>query len=139
MAGEMLSIDVPGVPVPQGSMRAFMPRGARFPVVTSDNTKLKDWRNLVTLFARQKCSQTTAEPCRVSVQFRMPRPKAAKNRRHPTKKPDLDKLVRATFDSLTGVVWEDDSQVVWLSAIKRYVNDHEQPGCEILVYTEVQP
>ena len=32
---------VPGIPAPQGSMRAFMRPGARFPVVTADNPKTK--------------------------------------------------------------------------------------------------
>jgi hypothetical protein len=41
----MISFDVAGIPQQQGSMRAFVVAGrAR---VTSDNAKLKPWRNLV--------------------------------------------------------------------------------------------
>jgi len=36
---KVLTFFVPGIPAPQGSMRAFMPKGARFPVVTADNPK----------------------------------------------------------------------------------------------------
>src|SRR6185503_2261544 len=35
------------------------------------------------------------------------------------KKPDADKLMRAVFDGLTGVVWHDDSQVIEAHGHKR--------------------
>lgn len=38
----------------------------------------------------------------------------------PTTKPDLDKLVRAVGDAMTGLVYEDDSQTVDLIVSKRY-------------------
>jgi hypothetical protein len=34
--------------------------------------------------------------------------------------PDLDKLVRGLNDALTGVVFEDDSQIDQIVAVKRY-------------------
>jgi Holliday junction resolvase RusA-like endonuclease len=37
-----------------------------------------------------------------------------------TTKPDADKLARAILDSLTGVCWRDDAQVVDLRARKVY-------------------
>ncbi len=43
--------------------------------------------------------------------------------------PDLDKLCRACLDSLTGIVWRDDSQVVRLEANK----DYGAPGAMIWV------
>src|SRR6185369_17739711 len=36
-----------GIAQPKGSARAFMPKGARFPVVTSDNRNLKAWERSV--------------------------------------------------------------------------------------------
>jgi Holliday junction resolvase RusA-like endonuclease len=39
-----------------------------------------------------------------------------------TIKPDVTKLVRSLEDSLKGIVWLDDSQVVKQSASKRYVH-----------------
>jgi Holliday junction resolvase RusA-like endonuclease len=44
--------------------------------------------------------------------------------------PDLDKLVRAILDSLTGVVWRDDAQVVDIVARKVYA---ETPGVDIAI------
>lgn len=39
---------------------------------------------------------------------------------HPMTKPDVDKLLRAFLDALTGVVWKDDSQVTDAITRKRY-------------------
>ena len=55
--------------------------------------------------------------------------------RHPGRKPDLDKLVRAVFDSLTSIVWIDDAQVVRLTAMKRYIDRWEEEGVAIHVST----
>ena len=35
-------------------------------------------------------------------------------------KPDLDKLIRAVLDGLTGVAYVDDSQVILIQATKTY-------------------
>ena len=43
---------------------------------------------------------------------------------HPGK-PDIDKLCRAVLDSLTGIIYADDSQVVSLVATKAYGNTAE--------------
>ncbi len=45
------------------------------------------------------------------------------------RRPDLDKLCRACLDSLTGIVWRDDAQVVRLEASK----DYGAPGVMIWV------
>jgi Holliday junction resolvase RusA-like endonuclease len=46
------------------------------------------------------------------------------------KKPDLDKLVRALGDAITGIVVRDDSQIAVLQARKVY---GEAPGARVLV------
>jgi crossover junction endodeoxyribonuclease RusA len=61
----------------------------------------------------------------------MPRPKSLPKRvTHMTKKPDIDKLIRAVLDALKGVAWCDDSQVVSVYASKRY----GQPGCKVEIF-----
>lgn len=44
---------------------------------------------------------------------------------------DIEKLVRSTNDALTGVLFDDDRQVVSLTASKRYCTENEQPGAII--------
>lgn len=41
----------------------------------------------------------------------------------PTKKPDLDNIVKNLKDALTGIAWRDDVQVVSLIADKRWSDD----------------
>jgi crossover junction endodeoxyribonuclease RusA len=44
-------------------------------------------------------------------------------------KPDIDKLIRSTFDGLTTAgVWGDDNQVARITATKRYVNAETAAG-----------
>jgi len=46
---------------------------------------------------------------------------------------DLDKLVRAVFDALTGIAYDDDSQVFDLHAERRYAVGYEKTGAIITV------
>lgn len=48
----------------------------------------------------------------------------------PTKKPDMDNVIKAIYDGLNGVVWRDDVQVVDAHVRKRYV---ETPGVRVRV------
>jgi Holliday junction resolvase RusA-like endonuclease len=41
----------------------------------------------------------------------------------PTKKPDLDNVIKAIFDSLNDVVYKDDSQIVYVQTGKYYSNE----------------
>lgn len=137
-----LTFTVFGVAQPQGSAKAFMRKGARFPIVTSDNPQLKGWRQLVAHAASQALHQTTGGvfiegPVRLCAGFYLPRPKSlgGKPRAHMTR-PDVDKLARAIGDALTGVVWRDDSQVVQLKVEKQYAAVGESP-CAVIAVTPV--
>lgn len=48
----------------------------------------------------------------------------------PTKKPDMDNVIKAIYDGLNGVVWKDDVQVVDAFVKKRY---GEKPGVHVRV------
>jgi crossover junction endodeoxyribonuclease RusA len=135
---ENLTFTVFGVPQPQGSAKAFMPKGARFPIVTSDNPQLKGWRQLVAESASRALSGHgvfIAGPIRVCADFYLPRPKslAKKDRAHMTR-PDVDKCARAILDALTKVIWHDDAQVVQLKVTKAYAAVGESP-CAVISVT----
>mgnify|MGYP004577706045 FL=1 len=44
------------------------------------------------------------------------------NNIYPTKKPDCDNIIKSILDSLNGVAYEDDKQVVKVSCVKLYGN-----------------
>ncbi len=103
--------------------------------VTSDNTKLKPWREAVKTVAIEQGVPTFDVPVSVDIAFYMPRPKSyPKKIMHPWRKPDLDKLVRGVFDALTEAsVLADDALVVDLAAVKRFATDADPMGCVITI------
>ena len=132
MAGSILVL---GTPVPQGSAKAFV-RG-KHAVVTHDNAATEPWRDSVKNAARAKVGPEIyyLRPAAVhlAVEFVMPRRASAPKRSTPphTRRPDLDKLLRALGDALTGVVYEDDSQVTGIDACKREAEIGEMPKASI--------
>ena len=121
-----LTVTVPGVPAPQGSLKSL---GAGRPSVHANAATLLPWRASVVAHVRQQMERggdwPITGPVALSVTFRMPRPKSApKSRLWPDRKPDLDKLLRACGDCLgsrTGAgVIHDDAQVVSIQAAKEY-------------------
>jgi len=120
---------VPGLPISQGSKKAFQ-RGSKIVLVESA-AGLKSWREAVARAAQaQGRTILDTEAVTLSLMFMLPAPKKPV-RRYPTTKPDLDKLIRAIADSLTGVWYKDDSQIVKLQAEKCYTTD--QPGVYISI------
>lgn len=116
-----------GTPRPQGSAKAFV-RGNRA-FITSDNAKLKPYRHTLTQVAMETASRdglslplgARGVAMEVTILWTLAKP-ASKPKRviHCTVKPDTDKLLRAVLDSLTGVGYEDDAQVVHVTAWKQY-------------------
>jgi Holliday junction resolvase RusA-like endonuclease len=130
------AVFVPGNPAPQGSMKGHVIQGRA--VLTTDNRRTKPWRADVHARLLDELEGGTIvfpgkEPVALSCEFVMPRtasePKT-KTRPH-TKAPDVDKLVRALLDSLTGIVYRDDSQVTTLSISKRTAEVGEMPGAHV--------
>ncbi len=120
----MIEFTVYGVPIPQGSTKAFIPKGWKRPIVTHDSAKTKPWRQaIVDATLERMAGRAPLEgPVELRVTFYLPRPKSAPKRvTEPAKQPDLDKLVRAVGDALTAAgVWRDDGQVVSTLARKLY-------------------
>jgi Holliday junction resolvase RusA-like endonuclease len=99
------------------------------PVVTSDNPHLKSYRNELALAAlaammdgnRRRDPIQRIVPLVLDVTFYFARPPSLKkSATEKTARPDLDKLVRAVGDAITGIVCEDDSQIVQVSAAKEF-------------------
>lgn len=50
---------------------------------------------------------------------------------YPTKKPDIDNIIKVVLDALNGVAYKDDTQVIDVMATKRYA---EKAGLEVTIY-----
>jgi len=118
---QLISFQVHGLPVPQGSTRSWVVNGK--PIITSSAKGLSTWRRLVADVAQRFAPEEPWEgPVGINLHFGLPKPKSAPKRKRvwPDKRPDLDKLTRAVLDALTYVVFADDSQVVDIRATKEY-------------------
>jgi len=138
---------VPGDPISQGNM--IQNRYGRI----YDKTKgLREWRAKVTAQAQAAMKggyrRSTSGPVELDiitgpvlldVTFVLDRPKSTPKRQTPPaiKKPDLSKLVRAIEDSMTGVVYVDDAQIIETLSRKRLADIGEIPGAHILITTNV--
>jgi crossover junction endodeoxyribonuclease RusA len=130
-----LTIDVSGEPASQGSHSVIHGR-----IVQVNSAKHKRWRNAVAFAALDLVTEgweLLDEPLELSVIFYLPRPKTA-TREFPAVMPDVDKLLRAVFDSLSGVIYLDDSRIIRATAQKLYADDRG-PGAVIRVNTLAKP
>ena len=137
---------VHGLPVAQGSKKVIQNKGRTF-LVESSKEKLVPWRQEIAQLAHNEMMGDSPWSRGVSVRlmFFLPRPKAhfgtGRNEHQlkesapvaPHVKPDIDKLTRAVLDALSGVVFHDDAQVVFLQATKMYSEDSRYPGAMVEV------
>ena len=130
----MITFRVDGLPGTKGSVRAFAFRGAHGKLratVVNDSKKAAPWAALVSHAAARAMEgrDPWAGPLSVAITFYLPRPKSHFKRNGELKptaprfvatKPDGDKLLRCSWDALTGIVFRDDSQIVEWSGSKVY-------------------
>lgn len=116
-----------GIPQPQGSTRAFIPKGWTRAVITTANSKNKPWRQEMAKAAL--CAIQTygffplmnGEAAQVDVKFFFDRPASLpKKIIHKVSAPDVDKLLRSVLDSLTGIAFKNDAQVVRCVGTKQF-------------------
>jgi len=114
---------VPGPPATKGSTVSFVGKLGRI-VTKTDCRGLKAWSESVGWAAKFTRLQLANDdtPVRITAVFQFPHPTRVA-RLWPTVRPDLDKLLRALLDALTGVAYADDAQVVELTAQKVYGAD----------------
>lgn len=144
---QTVTFHVPGKP--QGKARArtvYNKNIGRSVSYTPDNTML--YENLIKTLYIQSAKGLSFEketPIRISVTaLFIPAKSTSKKRRMqmlegeilPLKKPDIDNIVKVVADSLNGVAYHDDTQIVNVSARKVYSSTE---GLDITVgeYVEV--
>lgn len=105
----------------KGSTKSFAhPKTGKI-VTLPMNKNLKQWTHDARIQARAARVPMVYKPFGVSLYVRVEfvKPKTAKQSQ-PTVRPDIDKLLRAVLDALTGVAYADDSQVVSVTSTKAY-------------------
>lgn len=130
-----LTFIVPGEPVGKGRPK-FSTRGGFVKTYTPDKTR--EYEKLVRTCYQGQCGDEfigyfePQEPVYVTIVAYYPIPKSATKKRHaemqadvllPTKKPDLDNVVKSITDALNAYAWHDDSQIVSVTAEKHYSED----------------
>jgi crossover junction endodeoxyribonuclease RusA len=131
---------VPGAAAPQGSKR-HVGRG----ILVESSKQLGPWRERIALAAHNIVAESGLPlpfDCAIvaTFEFVLPRPKSC--RKTPptplhTKRPDLDKLIRAVSDALTNIVYRDDAQIVsyGTNTRKRTAEPFEPCGVHITIET----
>ena len=129
---------VHGTPAPQGSKR-HVGKGR----MVEQSEKLMPWREaVVSAIIRAELADLRLDgPLAISITFYLQRPASHSGKRgllpsapaYPHKLPDIDKLVRSTFDACTqsGLV-VDDARFVGLITAKEYADD-EAKGAHICI------
>lgn len=141
---------VPGTPVPKGSAKAFYnKRTGKAQVIQTNADRQKPWASSIsyTAMIEMDHGKPYAGPIMLSLDFIMPRPKSHYGTgkksaqikdsapEYCISKPDADKLLRCVKDALTGVVWNDDSQVVILDkVVKRYESVSRGTGVHVEIW-----
>lgn len=123
-----IAFTVPGEP--QGKGRPRIGKVGAFSRMFTP-AKTVAYEGLVAMAAQQamRGAEPLAGPCAIEVEavFAIPASFSKRNRAaalsgevRPTKKPDIDNVLKAVADGINGVVWRDDVQAVDVRLLKRY-------------------
>ncbi|RDF83286.1 RusA family crossover junction endodeoxyribonuclease [Lacticaseibacillus paracasei] len=127
----MIRLTIPGNPVPQGRPR-FTRMGHAY-----DPTKSRNYKQHVKNVALELNIEPLSGPVRVAMEIYRPLQKSGskalirrkkEGKVRPTVKPDVDNYYKSVSDALTGILWEDDNQIVEIHVGKWY---SDQPRVEI--------
>jgi len=133
----LVTFKVPGKP--QGKGRPRFARRGKF-VSTYTDEKTKTYENQISDIAMvaMGASEPLKTPLVAFIYISYPIPASySKTRKEdclsglerPTKKPDIDNIVKAFLDSMNGIVYVDDAQVVDLFTTKVY----GEPFVEVII------
>lgn len=129
---ETTTFTIHGQARPQGS-KTNLGRGR----IIESSPHVRKWRKTVTTYAKQHFHRPYPKPTPIELHINavLPRTKAmGKKRQDPmVQTPDIDKLLRAICDGLTGIAYEDDSQVIHCVIHKRRTFYEEEPHVRVLL------
>ena len=114
-----IAFTVLGTPATKGSTVSFL--GDEGQIITrTDSQRLRGWSQSVADAAREAQATCAPKPTpvRIMARFVFAAPASAPARAFHVVRPDIDKVSRALLDALTGVCYEDDSQVIDLRVQK---------------------
>lgn len=118
-----ISFTVDGKSATKGSSAPFLGNEGRI-VHKADNRRLHAWSERVAWSAKAARVRIVRKPGAVAVHMLVTfaRPKGRPVDQFPfcIDPPDVDKCVRAAFDALTGIAYDDDAQVIHQSIDKVY-------------------
>ena len=115
---------------PQGKGRPRFRRAGNF-VTTYTDQKTKTYEATIKAWAQRAMgsARPLEGPVAVDLYIRVGVPASTSKKRTeaflqneelPTKKPDIDNIIKAYLDAMNGIVYKDDTQVIRLSAKKGY-------------------
>jgi len=114
-----MTFDVLGIPVAQGRPKFTTRSGYGRAYDPKKSVQGKHDFKMQSLKYRPK--ELIKEAIQLDIIFYLPRPKSLpKKVIYHTKKPDIDNLVKLCCDSMKGIFFIDDSQIIRLNAKKRY-------------------
>lgn len=122
----MIRIEIIGTPLAKKRPRFF--RRGKF-VGTYNAQETEEGKFMFELHRQYKGEPIANTPLKINCVFYMPIPKGTSNKKrlamiareiYHIKKPDLDNLIKFAKDCCNGIIWNDDSQVVHIEAIKEY-------------------
>lgn len=120
----MKQLTIDGVPVAKGR-----PRLGRYGTYTPKKTQEYEEYVKACWVSKYGAIQPAEQPLEVNIVFYMPIPKSyskkqkveiLSGRLKHTKKPDIDNLIKSVLDALNGLAYADDSQIIKVTAVKRY-------------------
>ena len=131
----MIKITIPGIPVAKGRPRVTK-RGAFTPQKTVNYESLVQY-----IYMDQAEGQKLEGPLKMDIGFYFPIPKSYSKKRKQaimdieemhTKKPDIDNCIKSITDALNNFAYDDDSQIVEITAKKNYTVN--EPNAVVTIF-----
>lgn len=94
--------------------------------------KTRKYENELKAMIRSANPAMFVGPIIMEISFYMPRPKKPKYK-YPAVKPDIDNLQKALLDACNGLLYEDDAQIIELTARKEY---GAKPRIELVIISK---